>query len=66
MKRGALPHLRNERSLIRPLIIASRDFERFSSTIILGQSSLSATNAASGRQRLMKRRTNTGLSSGAY
>src|ERR1700733_5918343 len=63
---GALPHLRNDRSLIRPLIIARRDFERFSSTIIFGQSSLSATSVASGRQRLMNRRTNTGLSSGAY
>ncbi len=66
MKRGAFRQRLNERSLIRPLTIASGRPARFVSTIMFGQSSDSATSAASGRQWRRKRRRKNGLSSGAY
>ena len=50
MNRGAFRQRLNERSLIRPLTMASGRPARFVSTIMLGQSSDSATSAASGRQ----------------
>ena len=66
MKRGARRQRLNERSLIRPLIIASGRPARFVSTIMFGHSSDSATSAASGRQWSRKRRRKYGLSIGAY
>ncbi len=66
MKPGALRQRLNERSLIRPLIIASGTPARLASTIMFGHSSNSATSAASGRQWARNRRRKNGLSSGAY